>query len=290
MKKFIISTDSTADLPLEYVREKGIEYLPLNFIIESKEYSYKDDLDLKTYYDKMREGASTTTMQANFQDTYDAFEKYAKEDIDILHISFSSALSGTFSTETLVAREVMDKYPSCKIAVIDSLAASGGQGILVRRAVEAKERGMDIDGVIEYIEDLKKRVTHYFTVEDMKYLQRGGRVSKTKAIIANVVNLKPILHCDDQGKLVALTTERGRKKSIKSIYKLFVENQGENFKLENPYIVICDADCRDDAIMLGEMIKENFYDVEIKYEEIGPTIGAHSGPGTIALYYIGEHR
>lgn len=290
MKKFIISTDSTADLPSDYIKEKNIEYLSLNFIIDDKEYSYRDGLNLKDYYDKMRAGASTSTMQANFQDAYNLFESYASQGIDVLHISFSSALSGSFNTETLVAKEVEQNYPGSRIVVIDSLSASGAQGLFVRKAVEAKEYGKSLEEVIEYLEKIRGRMTHYFTVEDIKYLQRGGRVSKAKAIIANVVNLKPILHCDEEGKLVPVSTERGRKKSIKAIYKLFMENIGENFKKENPYIIICDADCREDSMILGEFIKSKFEDIEIKYEDIGPTIGAHSGPGTIALYYIGEHR
>lgn len=290
MRDYIITTDSTADLPLEYIDKNNVKYLGLNYRLEDKEYSFRDSISLKEYYNKMRDGAKTTTMQANIAETRELFESIIKDGKDILHISFSSELSGSFNTESIVANELMDEYPDANICIIDSKAASGGQGIAVRHAVICKEKGYTLDEAKNYLNDLIPRITHYFTVEDMVYLYRGGRVSKTKAFIANVVNIKPILHCNEEGKLVPVTTARGRKKSIKEICKLMKANLSENYKDDNPFIVICDADARDEAMELGRYIAEETGIKDIIYNEIGATIGAHSGPGTIALFYVGRNR
>lgn len=290
MGEYVITTDSTADLFLSYIEEHHLPCIGLNFLVDDQEYSYRDNYDMKNYYDRMRDGMKTSTMQAGMQEVTDLFTALARDGKDIVHISFSSGLSGSFNTESLVAQQVMEEYPERRIVVLDSLAASGGQGLIVRKALEKKEAGADMDELIRFVEEIKLKTVHYFTVEDMVYLYRGGRVSKVKSILANAINIKPILHVDNDGHLVMIDKARGRKKSLQKMADHMAANKTEDFSKRNPYIVICHADCEADARYLGTQVQAHFPDVEILYEEIGPTIGAHSGPGTIALFYIGEAR
>lgn len=290
MRDYVITTDSTADLSLDYIKENNVHYLGLNFTVDEKVYSFEDNYDIKLFYDKMREGMKATTMQANMLETKEFFESFAKKGLNVLHIAFSSALSGSCATEQMMANEVMEEYPDIKIIIVDSLAASGGQGLVVSKAVEKKVEGFTLEENIEFLNTLIPRVVHYFTVEDMVYLYRGGRVSKGKAMLANAINIKPILNCNIEGKLVPVEKARGRKKSLKMISDMIAKNMGDNFREENPYITVYHADSIEDARLLGEEIKSTYGIDDIRYELIGPTIGAHCGPGSVGIFYIGNER
>lgn len=289
MKKFFITTDSTADLPIEYLEKNNIKYLALNYMIDNKEYSYKDDLSLSEYYEKMRNGSKTSTMQATIKDTEELFTSLLSEGYDVLHIAFSSALSGSYNTECVVAENIKEKYPNSRIEIVDSLSASMAQGLLVQQAVKMRDDGLELDEIVRELKLIVPRLVHYFTVEDMIYLYRGGRVSKGKTVIAKAINIKPILNCSEDGKLNVVSKARGRKKSLKAICDMIKDNLSDG-KYKNSEIIICDADCNDDAKYLEEIIKEELGIDNIVHYNIGPTIGAHCGPGTVGVFFIGKHR
>lgn len=286
--QYILSTDSTGDFKKEFFDKNEIYYLELGYSIGGKEHSFTDGYSLKEFYTQMRNGELTSTSQAKIIEVQELFRKFAKEGMNILHISFSSALSGSYAIECMVAQEVMEEYPDVKIKVIDSLSCSGGQGLMIIKALEKKNEGYSMDELEEYLLSIRPNISHIFTVEDMIYLYRGGRVSKGKAIIANTINIKPILCCNEEGKLVPITQVHGRKKSIKELCNLFGQYHKELDKDE--ILIISDADCSEEADNLEKMLIEKYGLTNIVRQNVGPTIGAHSGPGTLALFFLGDRR
>lgn len=289
MRKYIITTDTTCDLPIEYLDQKGIKALPLYYNFDGTIYGDENTLEPKDFFEKMRGGAMPTTMAVNPDAANTLFRSLIQEGYDVLHIAFSSALSGSCSVAATVAREICDENPDANIIVIDSLAASLGEGLLVHKACELKDSGKTINQVAEWLEANKLTINHIFTVNDLHHLHRGGRVSKTSAIIGTLINVKPVLHINNDGKLVPLYNVRGRKKALLSLVEEMekLTNQGS---IMNDTVFISHGDCLDEAQVVADHIKERFAVENILINHICPTIGAHAGPGTIALFFLGQGR
>lgn len=290
MKEFVIVTDTTTDLPRDYVEKHHLYMMSLPYTLEGTSYTWEKPMPVKDFYDKMRAGSLPTTSQANPEEAALLYESILKDnDVDILHIAFSSGLSGSFNSCRIAAADVCEKYPDHRIVVVDSLAATLGQGLLVYKAVQLKEAGKSLDEVAAWVEENKYHLVHNFTVDDLFHLHRGGRLSKTAAIVGTMINLKPVLHVDDEGHLVMLSKVRGRKKSLIELVDC-MEKQLGDWKDKNDIIFISHGDCPEDAQFVADLIKERFGYENFMIDYIGATIGAHSGPGTVALFYLGDHR
>lgn len=290
MKDYIIMTDSTADLPDSYLKEHHIPVISLPYTLDGVTYTKENSLSEKDFYDKMRNGSLPTTSQANPEELATFFEHLIQtEDKDILYVVFSSGLSGTYNSARIAASDVMEKYPDHRVVLVDSLAATLGEGLLVHKAVQLKESGSDLDTVAAWLEEHKLHLVHNFTVDDLFHLYRGGRVSKTTAFLGTIASIKPILHVDDEGHLIPLIKSRGRKKSISALVDC-MEQQIGDWKDKNDVVFISHGDCLEDAQTLADLIKERIGIENFVIDYIGPTIGAHSGPGTLALFYLGDHR
>ena len=290
MKEFVIVTDTTTDLPRDYVEKHHLYMMSLPYTLEGTSYTWEKPMPVKDFYDKMRAGSLPTTSQANPEEAALLYESILKDnDVDILHIAFSSGLSGSFNSCRIAAADVCEKHPDHRIVVVDSLAATLGQGLLVYKAVQLKEAGKSLDEVAAWVEENKYHLVHNFTVDDLFHLHRGGRLSKTAAIVGTMINLKPVLHVDDEGHLVMLSKVRGRKKSLIGLVDC-MEKQLGDWKDKNDIIFISHGDCPEDAQFVADLIKERFGYENFMIDYIGATIGAHSGPGTVALFYLGDHR
>ena len=289
MKKFVITTDTTCDLPEEYLKQKNITLLPLYYSINDTIYGENNALDPKEFYKIMREGAMPTTMAVNPETAKDKFSELIKEGYDVLHIAFSSPLSGSCSVAATTARELCEEISDAKIIVIDSLCASLGEGLLVHKAVQLKESGKTIDEVATWVEDNKLNLCHLFTVDDLHHLHRGGRVSKASAIIGTLINVKPVLHVNEEGRLVPLNNVRGRKKALTALVDL-MESKTKNYSNPNDIVFISHGDSSEDAQFVADLVKERLGIKEVLISMISPTIGAHAGPGTIALFFMGSER
>ena len=291
MAEYIISTDTSCDFPLEYVKQHPLPLVTLFYSIDgvTGENGCPSSDVLKNFYDKMRAGSMTKTQQASIEDTEKVFREILKEGKDILHIAFSSGLSGTANAARLAAENMMEEFPERKIIVIDSLCASLGQGLLVDYALKLQQQGKNMEETAKWLEDHIQNICHLFTVEDLKYLQRGGRISKTTALVGTMIGIKPVLHVDPEGKLVSISKVRGRKQSIQALVNKMEENIGK-YRDEKQPIFISHGDCIEDANYLAELVKERFGYDEFLINDVGPTIGAHSGPGTLALFFMGETR
>lgn len=290
MKDFIITTDTTCDLPAEYIKEHHIGMLSLTYTLEGNTYNWEHPLPVKDFYDCMRDGSLPTTSQVNPEEAKTLFERIIKEqDADILHIAFSSGLSGSYNSSRIAAEELSEEYPDHRIIVIDSLCASLGEGLLVHKAVTMKAQGKSLDEVATWLEENKLHLVHNFTVDDLFHLYRGGRVSKTAAFVGTMINLKPILHVDNEGHLIPLSKVRGRKKSMIALVDA-MEKQVGSWKDKNDIVFISHGDCEEEAQYLADLIKERLGYDSFLIHYVGPTIGAHTGPGVIALFYMGDFR
>ncbi|MBO4497372.1 MAG: DegV family protein [Lachnospiraceae bacterium] len=287
MRDYIISTDSTADLPDDYVKQHNITVHPLYYVLDDFQYGGERMIPKHEFYQRMRDGAVATTCASNPDVVSSLFTREVEAGYDILHIGFSSALSSSYNNAAVVSREVMEAHPEAKITVIDSLAASLGQGLLVHYAVKLKEEGKSLEEVAEWVENNKLHICHQFTVEDLKYLYRGGRISKSVAILGTLINVKPVLHVDNEGRLVPMSNVRGRKKSLNTLVANMAAQIGD---YKNEIIFIGHGDSLEDAEYVRDKVKEQFGIESFIVDFISPTIGAHSGPGTIALFHLGESR
>ena len=289
MNNYVITTDNNADLPEEFYKEHQIGCTYFSYTLDGKEYTKENFLPVEEFYSKMRAGSMPTTSQVNPERVRALFEPYLKEGKDILHIAFSSGLSGTFNSCRIAAQELMEEYPERKIRVVDSLSASLGQGLLVYLAQRRKEEGADFDSVAQWTEEHKKKIVHLFTVDDLNHLYRGGRVSRTTAILGGMLNIKPILHVDDEGKLIPIGKVRGRKKSLLELVTLMDSKIGSYAKSCDT-IFISHGDCREEAEFLAAKVKEKYHITTELINDVGAVIGAHSGPGTLALFFMGDYR
>ncbi len=289
MKQFIITTDTTCDLPQEYLDQHNISLLPLYYSINETVYGEENALDPKEFYKIMRNGAMPTTMAVNPDTARNVFTNLLQKGYDILHIAFSSPLSGSCSVAATTAIELCEENPDAKIIVIDSLCASMGEGLLVHKAVQLKESGKSIDKVAQWLESNKLNLCHLFTVDDLHHLHRGGRVSKASAIIGTLINVKPVLHVNNEGRLLPLNNVRGRKKALTTLVDL-MEEKTKNYPIKNDIVFISHGDSLEDAQFVASTIKERLHIDQCLINMISPTIGSHAGPGTIALFFMGSER
>lgn len=289
MAPFTIITDSTADLPKEYLKEHGIPTMNLRYIIDGESYGYDKELDVHVFYNMMREGKMPTTSQVNPEEAKEFFMKYREESREILCISFSSGLSGTYNSARIAAQEVMEECPDTNIMVIDTLSASLGEGLLVHKAVCMRKEGKSLQETADWLEQHKLNLVHMFTVDDLNHLYRGGRVSKAAAIIGTMASIKPILHVDNEGHLIPLNKVRGRKKSLAALVDAMEHKMGD-WRSQNDIVFISHGDVQEDAELVRDEVKKRFGIESFLINHVGPTIGTHSGPGTIALFFLGDVR
>jgi len=285
-----IVTDSSANLTEELIEEYGIHIISLFFMLDGKAYSSYikgEKTDISQFYKMMRDGKTITTSTINMSSCEEAFESILSKGNDVLYLGFSSALSGAYSTASIMAEKLKEKYPNNKIYSVDTLSASMGQGLLVYYAAKQREEGKSIDEVRDWVLNNRLKLCHWFTVDDLFFLKRGGRVSATTAIIGTALSIKPILHVDDEGKLVSVGKVRGRKNSLNELVK---EMEKTCVNPNEQTVFISHGDCIEDAECVKELVlkKLNVKDVIINY--VDPVIGAHSGPGTVALFFIGISR
>ena len=285
--KYIISTDSTADLPESYVKEHGIAIQFLSYAFGDTVYGLNNQMDPHAFYDRMRSGEMPTTNACIPDEVQHSFESHLKEGYDILHIGFSSGLSASYNNARIAANELAEQYPDRKIILVDSLCASLGQGLLVHYAVTMKEQGKSLDEVAAWLEENKLHLCHQFTVDDLFHLHRGGRVSKATAILGTMINIKPVLHVDNEGHLTSVCNVRGRKKALLKLVEIMGEQMGE---YPNDIVFISHGDCLEDAEFVASQVKERFGIQSFLIDYVSPTIGAHSGPGTVALFHLGKNR
>ena len=289
MSDYVITTDNTTDLPNEYVKKNGLGMMSLTYMIDGESYNQKHELPYKEFYAKMRAGSMPTTSQVNPEEAKEEFLVFLKYSKKIIHIAFSSGLSGSYNSARIAAEELMEENPDCEIVVIDSLCDSLGEGLLVHHAIQRQKAGMGYEELVKWLEEHKLNIVHNFTVDDLFHLYRGGRVSKAAAVLGTMINLKPILHVDDEGHLTPLAKVRGRKKSLTALVDS-MEKQIGDWEKENDVIFISHGDCEEEAQFVAELIKERFGFEAFLINPVGPTIGTHSGPGTMALFYLGEYR
>lgn len=289
---FKIITDSTADLPEEYLGEHNIGCMPISYILDGVTYGKEKELDWKEFYSMMRnDGKMPTTSQINPAEAKEYFEEYIKTDKEILHLAFSSGLSGTYNNLRMAADEIMEEHPEVRIIVIDSLCASMGEGLFVHKAVKMRDAGATMDETAEWLRKNVLNFTHVFTVDDLFHLYRGGRVSKATAVIGTLASIKPTLHVDEEGHLIVIGKVRGRKKSLNALVDYMEKKMGTRAQEnKDDMVFISHGDALEDAEYVRDLIKERFGFQNVLINHIGPTIGAHSGPGTIALFFMGESR
>ncbi len=289
MKNFVITTDSNSDLLESYIKDKQIGIIPHYYDLEGITYGDEINLTPKEFYDKMRSGLMPTTMASNPEVIRKTFQDYVNQGLDILHISFSSALSGGCNNVEAGAREICEENPNAKIIVLDTLSASMGEGMFVMKAVNMKEEGKSLEEIAAWLEEHKQEFCIRFTVDDLGHLHRGGRISKTTAIIGSMINIKPTLYLSPEGKLESHSTARGRKKSLSTICNNMLDSMGKYLDSDD-VICIAHGDAYEDALYLETLIKEKLPDKQIIINYISPSIGAHSGPGAIGLCFMGESR
>ena len=289
-KEYVIMTDSSCDLPQELADQLGLEVLPLEVMADGKNYrNWLDgrEIGFKEFYKLAREGKELKTSAGNTAAFEEKMEELLKEDRDILYIGFSTGLSTTYNSGEAAARELREKYPDRKIYTVDTLAASLGQGMIIYYAAKKKEAGATIEEVRDFVENEKLHMCHWFTVDDLNYLKRGGRISAATAAIGTMLSIKPVMHMDNEGHLVAVGKARGRKAALCQLLDTMGE-LGEG--LEGQTTFICHSDCMDDAQYVASQMKERFGVAQVNINWIGPVIGAHTGPGTIGIFFWGSER
>lgn len=287
-RKFVLITDTGSDLPVEYYAQHDIDCIKLGFTLDGQTYGEEGgEMDVKKFYELLRNGAMPKTFQITPAQAIAHIEPYAKQGKDVLIVAFSSGLSGTYSSYVTAAKEMMETYPKAQVRVVDSLCASMGQGLFVDYIVKKADTGATLEETVAYAEDLKWHICHYFTVDDLFHLKRGGRVSGATAAIGSLLRIKPVLHVDNDGHLIAIGKTMGRRKSISALADKMVELQ--TLEKDDP-IFISHGDCREDVDYLVSLLKERFAGHEIVVNMIGSVIGTHSGAGTVALFFRGKHR
>lgn len=287
MNEFVIVSNSTVDLPKEYLQSKQVPIISLSYIMDGVTYEEMDGLSHKEFFEKLRAGSLPTTSQINPEQAREALELFAKEGKDILYIGFSSGLSGSYNSVRMAAEDLKEEYPDINIITIDSLCACMGEGLLLYKALELKKHGMSMEEIAKWVEANKLHICHNVTVDDLNHLHRGGRISKTTAVVGSMIKIKPIIHMSDEGKLVVIGKERGRKKSLVSIVDR-MEKQMQGY--DNDIVMITHGDCIEDAEFVKKQVEERFGIHNVMINGIGSVIGSHTGAGVVAVFFMGDKR
>ncbi len=288
---FAIVTDSSSNLPEDIIDQHDLTVLPLTFMVDGEEYrSYLkgEKTDLSQFYTMMREGKVITTSLPNLKESRESIEALLRAGRDVLYLGFSSGLSGTYQAIELLLTELAGLYPDRTVASVDTLAASLGEGLLVYYAAKMREEGASIEKVRDWVEEHKLHLAHWFTVDDLMFLFRGGRVSRTSAWAGTLLNIKPVMHVDDEGHLIPLEKVRGRKKSLKALVDHM--EQTAMSPVADQTVFITHGDCLQDAEYVADLVRERFGVSDVLINWVDPVIGAHSGPGTMALFFLASER
>lgn len=286
MNDYVIFTDSSADIPSEVRERWGVPCSSLTFRFEDGLEHTNDDMQVSVFYARMRSGEVARTAAINAETFIERFTEILEDGRDLIYVGFSSGLSTTYNSARLAVETLRGRFPERRIYAVDSLAASAGVALLIDRMLEKKRAGASIDEVYRYAESVKLSVCHWFTVDDLVYLKRGGRVSPTAAMVGNLLGIKPVLHVDDEGHLVNVSKVRGRRASLAALSDAL----GRSVLPGEKKVFISHGDCREDAELLAKMIEERYGMTAELISEVGPVIGAHSGPGTLALFFLGNKR
>ena len=287
MRDYIITVNSTVDTGKEWLEERNVPVIPLKYTIDGQEYTDMYGLSDKEFFQKLREGKMSVTSQINPEEAKEMLEPYVKDGKDVLHLAFSSALSGTCNSMKIAAEELQEEDPEAKVIVVDTLCACMGEAMLLYYALKQKEAGKTIEEVAQWVEENKLHVCHNVTVDDLFHLHRGGRVSKTAAVLGTMVKVKPIIHMDDNGALQVIGKERGRKKSLHKIVDMAVERSKG---WDNEIIMITHGDCLEDAEYVAKLVREKMGVENVFIHNIGTVIGSHTGPGVVATFCMGNKR
>lgn len=287
MNDYIVTVNSTVDVPREWLQERNVPFVPLKYTIDGETYQDMLGLSPKEFFAKLREGKMSVTTQVNPEEAKEALEPFLKEGKDVLHLAFSSGLSGTCNSMRMAAEELKEEYPDRKIIIVDTLCACMGEALLLYYVLKRKSEGLTVEEAAEWAEEHKLNICHNVTIDDLYHLQRGGRVSKTAAVLGSIVQIKPMIHMDNEGKLQVIGKERGRKKSLQKI----VERAAEQAKgWENDLIMITHGDCIEDAEYVAELVRKKMRISNILINNIGTVIGSHTGPGVVAVFCMGNIR
>ena len=287
MRDYVITVNSTVDLPKEWLEERKVPVIPLKYTIDNETYTDMEGLSSKEFFEKLRDGKMATTSQINPEEARAQLEPFLKEGKDVLHLGFSSGLSGTYNSMRIAGEELKEEYPEAKIIIIDTLCACLGEGLLLYKALQLKEAGKTIEETAKWVEENKLHICHNVTVDDLFHLHREGRISKASAVLGSVVQIKPIIHMDENGKLQVIGKERGRKKSLNKIVDMAVE-QIKGW--DNDIAMITHGDCQEDAEYVAKLVRERLGIENILINNIGTVIGSHTGPGVVAVFVMGNKR
>ena len=290
MGTYRIVTDSTTDLTPELIQELDVQVIPLCYMMGGKTYHNipgGGEMTDKEFYAKLRAGSMSTTTQVNSEEFLHVFTPLLEAGQDVLYIAFSSGLSGTYQSAVLAREELKQRFPDRRLEVFDSLCASMGEGLLVYHAAKLRQAGKSLDEVLAWLKGNVLNLCHWFTVDDLNHLKRGGRVSTATALVGTMLGIKPVLHVDDEGHLIPVSKVRGRKQSLDALVRRM-----EDTVLDpgNQMVFISHVDCLEDAQYVERQIREKLGGQQVKLGFIGPVIGAHSGPGTVALFFLGKER
>ena len=290
MRDYVILTDSCCDLSAEMAAELGVEVLPLSLQMGDRTYrNYLDgrEIGFHEFYERVRSGELATTSAVNVAAYTDTVEPLLQAGKDVLILAFSSGLSTTCNSAEVAAEELRERYPQRKLYVVDTLCASLGQGLLVWLAAREQKKGRTIEEVRDWAETHKQAVCHQFTVQDLKFLKRGGRITATTAVLGSMLQIKPVLHVDNDGKLMTVAKARGRRAALKALVDKMEQTAIDP---KDQTVFISHGDCLEDAQLVAQMVKDRFGVERVYLNYVGPVIGAHSGPGTVALFFLGRHR
>ena len=287
MSRYVIVTDSSADLPLSLVEQYAIDVVQLTVALDGEEPRPNNEVAPAEFYTVLRSKRGAKTSAANVMTFTECFEKHLSAGLDMIYLGFSSGLSATHQASRMAADDLRERYPDRKLIVVDSLCAALGQGLFVYLAAKKAAEGMEIEALRDYLEALKPHLSHWFTVDDLFFLKRGGRVGAATAVVGSLLQIKPIMHVDDEGHLVKVSTARGRKGSLDA---LCAKMKATVIEHPDQTVFIGHGDCLADAEYLAGKIKSEIgLDVQL-IDYVGPVIGAHSGPGTVALFFLGKER
>lgn len=293
MNDFILTCCSTTDLEEEMLKANNVQYVPFHYTIDEMEYEddFGKTMKYEDFYEKIKNGATPTTSQVNSEQYINFWEPILKEGKDILHVAFSSGLSGSYNS-ALIAKKTLDiKYPERKLYVVDSLAASSGYGMLMMYLVDLKNEGKNIDECYEWVENYKLKIHHWFFSTDLTSFKRGGRISSTSFFLGQLLKICPLLNVDKEGRLIPRKKVRTKEKTIIEMVKVMEENVDDGIQY-NGKCYICNSASKEDAEKVAKLIEEKFTNLKgkIKIFSIGTVVGSHTGPGTVALFFMGKKR